>query len=338
MTAPEAPFTLDVHLDPDSGRDRLASDARSGLLSPPRWILAKYLYDPAGCALYEQITELDEYYQARTEMQILAHAVDGIMARHRPTELVELGSGSSRKTRALLDGLNGVGSEHRYLPFDVSSSALHDAAHALADDYPDLSIHAIAGDFEHHLGHVPARDPGAVRMVAFLGGTIGNISPALRPTFLRDVAGLLAEDDVLLIGVDLDTDIERTRRAYDDAAGVTARFNRNLLAILNRELDADFDPDGFAHRAVWCADERRVEMRLQAAREMRVRLGYLDAEITIAAEEEILTEICCKFNEPTVRAMYREVGLELIEWHTDDEARFAVTVARLAGGRSVAGA
>jgi len=337
VTTHDAPFTLDVHLDPDSARDRLVSDARLGLMSPPRTILPKYLYDPAGCALYEQITELEEYYQARTEMQILAGAVDGIMARHRPTELVELGSGSSRKTRALLDGLAPGDAEHRYLPFDVSSPALHDAAHALAADYPDLVIHAIAGDFERHLGYVPVHDPGTVRMVAFLGGTIGNISPARRPSFLRDVAGLLGQGDVLLMGVDLDTDPERTRRAYDDAAGVTAHFNRNLLAVLNRELDADFQPDAFVHRAVWCPGERRVEMRLQASRAMRVRIGYLDAEIEIAEGEEILTEMCCKFNEPALRAIYAEAGLELIEWHTDSESRFAVTVARLADGGATAG-
>jgi L-histidine N-alpha-methyltransferase len=337
MSVSDEPFTLEVHLDADAGRDRLAWDVRRGLIAPPRWILPKYLYDPVGCALYEQITELDEYYQARTEMQILARAVDGIMARHRPTELVELGSGSSRKTRALLDGLNHVGSSRRYLPFDVSSSALHGAAHALAVDYPDLTIHAIAGDFEHHLAYVPPRHAGGVRMVAFLGGTIGNISPGLRPAFLRDVAGLLAPGDVFLMGVDLDTDPERTRRAYDDAAGVTARFNRNLLVILNNQLDADFDPESFVHRAVWRPDERRVEMRLQASREMRVRLGYLDAEITIANGEEILTEICCKFNEPGLREIYADVGLDLIEWHTDPESRFAVTVARLPAGQSAGG-
>lgn len=338
MRPPAAPFTIEVHLDGETGRDHLIADARAGLLAPPRRISSKYLYDPAGCALYEQITGLEEYYQARTEMRILGDQVAGIMARHRPTELVELGSGSSRKTRALLDALRSGGGDHRYVAFDVSAPALHEAAHALAGAYPGLEIHAIAGDFEHHLGTVPERAPDAVRMVAFLGGTIGNIAPPDRPAFLRDVAGLLSGDDVFLMGVDLDTDPEHTRRAYDDALGVTARFNRNILSVLNRELDGDFDPEGFAHRAVWVSGERRVEMRLTALRPMRVRLGQLDAEMDIRAGEEILTEICCKFNRCMLVDIYAEVGLELIEWHTDPHRRFAVTVARLADPRTAPGA
>jgi L-histidine Nalpha-methyltransferase len=326
------PFTIDVHLDADGRRDRLAGELWHGLASPPRSIQPKHLYDATGCALYERITELDEYYQARTETQILAREVDGIMGRHRPTELVELGSGSSRKTRALLDALQRNGATYRYLPFDVSAQALREAAASLVDAYPDLAIHAIAGDFEHHLMEVPRPLSGVVRMVAFLGGTIGNIHPRQRPAFLRDVAGLLGAADVLLMGVDLDSDPERTRRAYDDAAGVTAAFNRNVLRVLNRELDADFAPEEFAHRAVWRARERRVEMRLKASRPMRVRFGRLDTEIAVADGEEILTEICCKFNEPFLREVYRQVGLELIEWHTDPATRFAVTLARRANG------
>jgi len=329
-----APFTIDVHLDADGRRDRLAQELWRGLVRPPRSIQPKHLYDPAGCALYEQITELDEYYQARTEMQILAREVDGIVARHRPTELVELGSGSSRKTRALLNALHRNGDSCRYVPFDVSAQALREAATALSDAYPDLEIHAIAGDFEHHLQEVPRPTPDAVRMVAFLGGTIGNIPPRQRPGFLRDVAALLGPGDVLLMGVDLDTDPERTRRAYDDAAGVTAEFNRNVLRVVNRELDADFAPEQFVHRAVWRDRERRVEMRLKASQPMRVRLGQLATEIEIADGEEILTEICCKFNEPFLRGVYAEVGLDLIEWHTDPAARFAVTLARRADGRT----
>jgi L-histidine N-alpha-methyltransferase len=324
-----APFTIDVHLDTDGRRDLLAEDLWRGLARPPRAIQPKHLYDAAGCALYEQITELDEYYQARTEIQILTREVDGIMDRHRPTELVELGSGSSRKTRALLDALLRNGAAYRYLPFDVSAQALREAASSLAETYPSLEIHAIAGDFEHHLQEVPRPAADAVRMVAFLGGTIGNIHPDQRPEFLRDVAGLLGTGDVLLMGVDLDSDPERTRRAYDDAAGVTAEFNRNVLRVLNRELDADFVPEDFAHRAVWQSRERRVEMRLRASRPMRVQFGRLATEVEIADGEEILTEICCKFNEPFLREIYAEVGLELIEWHADPEMRFAVTLARL---------
>jgi len=328
----EVRLAVDVHVNGESDSVDEIGDLVAGLVADPPTISPRYLYDAVGCDLYERITELDEYYQARTEMQILAREVDGIMSRHRPDELVELGSGSSRKTRALLDAMVRIGAGRRYVPFDVSEQALRDAAHDLLADFPLLEIHAIAGDFDHHLRNVPPPGAGVRRMLAFLGGTIGNIPPERRTVFLGDVASMLGPGDVLLMGVDLDSDPERTRRAYDDGAGVTAEFNRNVLAAVNRELDADFIPAAFDHVAVWNPVERRVEMRLRATRPMRVRLERADVDLSFAPGDEILTEICTKFNRPGLQEIYQAVGLELIEWHQDPEERFAVTVARRAPG------
>jgi L-histidine N-alpha-methyltransferase len=326
----ELRLAVDVHLNGDTDAVDVVGSLVAGLVADPPTISPRYLYDSVGCDLYERITLLDEYYQARTEMRILDREVDGIMARHRPDELVELGSGSSRKTRVLLDAMGRIGAGQRYVPFDVSEQALREAAHDLLADFPLLEIHAIAGDFDHHLRTVPAPGDGVRRMLAFLGGTIGNIAPERRTIFLGDVAAMLGPGDVLLMGVDLDTDPERTRRAYDDAAGVTAEFNRNVLAVVNRELDADFMPDTFDHVAVWNPVERRVEMRLRATRPMRVRLARAGTELSFRTGDEILTEICTKFNRPGLREIYAAVGLELIEWHSDPEDRFAVTLARRA--------
>jgi L-histidine Nalpha-methyltransferase len=323
-------FVLEVHLNAAADDHGAVGEIVRGLQSAPRTVSPKYFYDSVGCGLYEQITELDEYYQARTEIGILVDAVDGIMARHRPVELVELGSGSSRKTRVLLDALERTGAGHRYMPFDVSEGALREAGAALVAAYPDLEVRAIAGDFDHHLREVPRPQAGIRRMVVFLGGTIGNIAPDRRRMFLDDVAAMLGDGDVLLMGVDLDTDPERTRRAYDDAAGVTAAFNRNILAALNREAGADFVPENFAHVAVWNPTDGRVEMRLRALRSMRVRLARAGIELDLAEGEEILTELCGKFNRDTLAAVYADAGLELIEWHMDADARFAVTLARRA--------
>lgn len=321
-------FSVEVHLNGGNDDAGELVEIVRGLRQSPPVVSAKYFYDEAGCALYERITELDEYYQARTEIEILQREVDGIMVRHRPDELVELGSGSSRKTRVLLDGLARLGGSHRYVPFDVSEQALREAGAALAAAYPRLEVRAIAGDFDHHLVAIPPPEPGFRRMVAFLGGTIGNIPPDRRREFLADVAALLDAGDVLVMGVDLDGDPERTRRAYDDAAGVTAAFNRNILAVLNRTAAADFVPEDFAHVAVWNADGRRVEMRLRAMRPMRVRLAAAGADLQLAAGEEILTELCGKFNADSLAAEYAAAGLELVEWHADPDARFAVTLAR----------
>jgi L-histidine Nalpha-methyltransferase len=326
-TAALRPYRLDVHLPVSGLLGDLADDVRRGLTARPKWLLPKYLYDERGCALFEEITRLPEYYQTRTELEILRHAAPGIVARIRPTELVELGSGSSRKTEVLLDAMEAAGGLRRYLPFDISPGALLSAAGRLAEAYPGLRVHGVAGDFERHLEGVPARPWGGRRIVAFLGGTIGNLHPEARAPFLRAVARLLGPGDGLVLGTDLAGDPARLEPAYDDAAGVTAAFNLNLLRVLNRELDADFDLAGFAHVAVYRQEPAWIEMRLRARRPQRVRLRAIDLEVSFDEDEEVLTELSCKFTPDAVRAMYAAAELELAEWHTDPGERFAVSVA-----------
>lgn len=322
------PYRLDVHLGAAGALDSLADDVREGLSGAPRFLLPKYLYDAVGSDLYEQITDLPEYYQARTELGILQREIPGVIDRLRPTELVELGSGSSRKTRVILDAMDAAGLLRRYLPVDVCPPALLDAAGMLAEAYPGLRVHAVAGDFERHLDKVPARPPSGRRLVAFLGGTIGNLPPEHREPFMRHLADLLDPGDALLMGMDIvGGDPERIRRAYDDAAGVTAEFNRNILRVINRELAADFVPEAWDHRAVWRPRLERVEMRLRAQDAMRVHLGALGMEVAFEAGEELVTELCCKFRRETAEEVYRRAGLELVEWHTDDLGHFAVSIA-----------
>ncbi|MEQ9092633.1 MAG: L-histidine N(alpha)-methyltransferase, partial [Miltoncostaeaceae bacterium] len=243
----------------------------------------------------------------------------------------ELGSGASRKTEALLDAVCAAGGADavRYVPFDVCPEAILDAAGRLATRYGALQIHGVAGDFGCHLGHIPPKEAGA-RLVAYLGGTIGNLEPQMRAPFLRDVAELLDEDDLLLVGTDLAGDPARIVPAYDDAQGVTAAFNLNLLRVLNRELGADFDLDAFEHVAAYEHDPARVEMRLRARRAQQVRFADLDLEVEFTAGEEMRTEISCKFTRETVAGMYADAGLELAEWHPDPRGWFAVSVARRA--------
>jgi L-histidine Nalpha-methyltransferase len=321
-----SPFRIDVH-PAAAGGARLAEDARRGLTGARKSLPPKWFYDERGSGLFERITELPEYYQSRAELEVLLRIAPGLAARHAPAEVVELGSGASRKTVALLDALTAEGLE-RYVPFDVCPEALLAAAGRLADRYPALRMHGVAGDFERHLAHVPP--PEDRRLVAFLGGTIGNFAPAARAPFLRSVAALLDEGDLLLMGTDLAGDPARIVPAYDDAEGVTAAFNLNLLRVLNRELDADFELDAFAHVARYDAAVPCIEMRLRALADQRVTLGALDLEVAFSEGEELLTEISCKFTERSVAEMYAGAGLELVEWHTDARGWFGVSLARRA--------
>lgn len=317
---------LEIHPMTD-GVTGIADDVRRGLAATPKWLLPKYFYDARGCELFEAITDLPEYYQTRTELSILQREMAGIVARHEPGELVELGSGSSRKTVAILDAMDDAGSLRRYLPFDVAPGALLDAAGRLVDAYPGLHVHAVAGDFERHLGEIPPRGHGTNRLVAFLGGTIGNLHPDERAPFLRQIRDLLGPGDRLLMGTDLVKDPARLEAAYDDAAGVTAAFNLNVLAVLNRELGADFQLDRFGHVALYDTQNAWIEMRLRSLTDQSVHLRDLGRDVALTVGEEIRTEISCKFTRDSVAAMYDDAGLELLEFHTDDEDLFAVSIA-----------
>jgi L-histidine N-alpha-methyltransferase len=309
----------------DNGyREQLAIDARKGLTSTPKTLPPKYFYDARGSQLFEAITRLPEYYQTRTETAILSKVADVIIADVRPTEIVELGSGASRKTRLLLEAMHAAGTGNRYVPFDVSEDALISAMLTLTRDYPWLHVGGVIGDFDHHLESIPT---GGRRLVAFLGSTIGNLHPDQHVAFLRTVAGLLDDGDAFLLGVDLVKDVTTLEAAYNDAQGVTAEFNRNLLAVLNRELNADFRLDAFTHVARYRTDCAWIEMALRAERDMVVHLSTLDLDADFAQGEELQTEISCKFTRQTVEAACAAAGLSLHQWHTDSKGWFALALA-----------
>ena len=313
---------LDVLLGPDDLRGALERDARAGLTADPKTLPPKYFYDDRGSVLFEEITRLPEYYPTRAEHAILtAHAAE-IVAAAECEALLELGSGSSEKTRLLLDALRDAGRLRAYVPIDVSAGALRDAMPALRADYPGVLVHGAVADFDSHLAELPR--PG-LRMWALLGGTIGNYPPAERAVFLGRIAAAMTEGEALLLGVDLVKDPTRLVQAYDDAAGVTAAFNRNVLTVLDRELDGDLEPDDFDHVALWDADNEWIEMRLRARRPVHARLRALDLEVDLAEGEEIRTEISAKFRRHNVERELSEAGLTPNHWWTDGD--FALVLA-----------
>ncbi|MER6748646.1 L-histidine N(alpha)-methyltransferase [Streptomyces fungicidicus] len=315
-----SPFLLTRTLPEDATGAALRADVREGLTGSPKTLPPKWFYDAHGSELFEEITTLPEYYPTRAEREILLARAGEIAAASGARTLVELGSGSSEKTRHLLDALTGL---HTYVPVDVSESALTLAGRALAADRPGLDVHALIADFTAPLT-LPAT-PGP-RLVAFLGGTVGNLLPAERAGFLAAVRGLLAPGDALLLGTDLVKDEEVLVRAYDDAAGVTAAFNRNVLSVVNRELGADFDPAAFGHVAVWDAGHEWIEMRLRSLTAQTVKIPALELAVDFAAGEELRTEVSAKFRKEGVRHELSVAGLELTHWWTDEEARFALSL------------
>ncbi|MBX9392430.1 L-histidine N(alpha)-methyltransferase [Streptomyces sp. TRM72054] len=315
-----SPFLLTRTLPEDATEAALRADVLKGLTSSPKTLPPKWFYDAHGSDLFEQITELPEYYPTRAEREILVARAAEIAAATGTRTLVELGSGSSEKTRHLLDALTGL---HTYVPVDVSDSALTQAGHALLAERPGLNVHALIADFTVAL-ELP--DTPGPRLVAFLGGTIGNLLPDERATFLAAVRALLSPGDALLLGTDLVKDEQVLVRAYDDAAGVTAAFNKNVLSVVNRELDADFDPGAFDHVALWDAGNEWIEMRLRSRVAQTVKIPSLDLAVDFAAGEELHTEVSAKFRKDGVRAELAAAGLELARWWTDGEGRFALSL------------
>lgn len=295
-------FTLDDRLPADYLSRALHTDVRTGLATAPRTLPPKWFYDKRGSELFEQITKLAEYYPTRAEHEILTRRAPEIATLTRAATLVELGSGSSRKTRLLLDALTAGGTLRRYAPLDVSPSALSEAGEAICRDYPGLDVTATVADFEQDpLNTVLSDEPGP-RVLAFLGSTIGNFDRAQRRDFYRTLSLALSGDDVLLLGADLVKDPQTLVAAYDDAAGVTAEFNKNVLHVLNRELGADFDPDAYDHVALWDTEEERIEMRLRARRAQTVKIPDVDLSLDLAEGEDLRTEISCKFRRESLTA------------------------------------
>ncbi|MGO9874434.1 MAG: L-histidine N(alpha)-methyltransferase [Acidimicrobiia bacterium] len=326
MPTPDASTPrVDVHLTADDLRAALRLDADQGLRATPKDIPPKWFYDTRGSQLFDDITRLPEYYPTRCERAILeAHAHEIAQVAAADT-LVELGSGTSEKTRILLDAMRETGIITRFVPFDVSEQTLREAAAAVTRDYPTVRVHAVVGDFEHHLGSIPG---GGRRLVAFLGGTIGNLEPPRRADFLREIASGLGSDDHLLLGLDLVKDIDRLEAAYDDSRGVTAAFNKNVLAVMNRELDADFDDARFEHVAVYEKDPAQIEMRLRAVDTHTVQVRALALTVPFVAGEEMRTEVSAKFTREQVIDELDDAGMVLTRWWTDRDGDFAVLLAR----------
>jgi L-histidine N-alpha-methyltransferase len=318
---------VEVHLTERDLAAELAADVRRGLSAPTKSVPARWLYDPRGCELFEAITALPEYYPTRAEREILSTSAAEIASLARPATLIELGSGSSEKTRWLIDAMVAVGTLERFVAFDVSEPTLRDALAALADEYPSVEATGVVGDFERHLGDLP---DGASRLVAFLGGTIGNLDRAGRHRFLADLAAVLVPGEHLLLGTDLIKDPARLVAAYDDAQGVTAAFERNVLEVINRALGAHFDPERFIYSARWNDQERCIEMGLQSDGDQTVRVDALDLDVELISGEEIRTEISAKFTMEQLEAELRSGGFVPVTSWTDTAGDFAVTLARRA--------
>lgn len=317
-------LSLSNHLAADSAYHAIRRDVRDGLQKSPKSLPPKWFYDSAGSDLFDQITRLPEYYPTRAEAAILRARAAEIAVASQADTLVELGSGTSEKTRLLLDALRERGSLRKFVPFDVDASVLSTAAAAIQDEYAGVEIEAVCGDFEKHLGEIPG---GGRRLFVFLGSTIGNLTREPRARFLSALSAQMRPGDSLLLGTDLVKDVRRLVSAYDDAAGVTAAFNRNVLAVINRELDADFDVDAFGHVARWNAGEERIEMWLRAGDPQRVRVGALDLTVEFAGGEEMLTEVSCKFRPAGVSAELAAADLRRTRWWTDDAGDFGLSLA-----------
>jgi L-histidine N-alpha-methyltransferase len=318
-------YYADVHVDRVAFHDALADDVRQGLRDRPKSLPPKYFYDAAGSALFERITRLPEYYLTRAEHALVDAHGRVILSEASPEEIVELGAGSPAKVRHLLAATNGT-RVRRYVPVDVDGGMLEDAARVLLREDPELDVHAVVGDFERHLARVPPAK--GRRLFAFLGSTIGNLDAAARHRLLTELRGLLGDGDRLLIGMDLVKNLAALQAAYDDAEGVTAEFNRNILRVVNRELHADFTPEAFRHVARWNDAESRIEMHLAADEQQTATVKDLDMAVAIEPGETIWTESCHKFTRLSAERMLAAAGLGLVSWHTDGTYALAVGAAR----------
>jgi L-histidine Nalpha-methyltransferase len=320
-------ITIDVHLPGGGPLSGIAADARMGLSAPFKELPPKYFYDERGSRLFERVTELPEYYPTRAERAILDARAAEIVEVAGTSTLIELGSGSASKTRCLFDAMSSADSLDAYVPVDISEEITRDTAERLIGEYDGLRVHGVVCDYETHLERIP-REPGG--LIAFLGGTIGNFDPNTRRSFLARIASLMYPEDRFLLGTDLVKDPARLEAAYNDSEGVTAEFNKNVLHVLNRELGADFDPAGFAHLAFWDEVNSWIDIRLRSLADQTVTVGALDMRVEFAEDEEMRTEISSKFTREQLEAIYCEVGLELVEWWTDAEGLFALSMAKAA--------
>jgi L-histidine N-alpha-methyltransferase len=318
-------ITIDVRLPPGGPLSGMAADVRAGLTKPFKELSPRYLYDDRGSQLFERITGLPEYYPTRAEREILEHHAASICtAAGNPATLIELGSGSATKTRVLLDAMKEAGCLGAYAPVDISEQITRDTAHSIASEY-GVAVHGLVCDFERDLERIPLAGP---RVVALLGGTIGNFEPAQRASFLARVSNLLGDDDHFLLGTDLVKDPARLEAAYNDSAGVTAEFNKNVLGVLNRALGARFDLDRFEHVAFWDETNLWIDLRLRSLADQVVEIPSLGLSVPFERGEEMRTEISTKFAREGLAGIYAESGLEMVGWWTDPDELFALSLAR----------
>jgi L-histidine N-alpha-methyltransferase len=317
-------YTIDVHLSPADVQRQMRADALDGLQGVAKSLPPVWFYDERGSRLFEEITTLPEYYPTRAERALLEQHAPAIAELSKADTLVELGAGACDKTRVLLNALRDTGLLSRYVPFDVSDEFLRNAATTLSHEYDTLDIHLVIGDFHHHLAEIPTEGR---RMVAFLGGTIGNLDPAQRARFLFDLNCIMSSDDSLLLGTDLVKDRARLVAAYDDASGVTADFNRNVLRVLNDQLAGDFDPDRFRHVAVWNEDEQWIEMRLRAEEATEVSLAGAGIVVRFDEGEDLLTEISAKFTPERIEQELAEAGFMVEGMWGAEDGEFLLTLA-----------
>jgi L-histidine N-alpha-methyltransferase len=313
-----------VHLERSDLSAALRREARAGLTAKSKELSPKWLYDERGCQLFDEITRLAEYYPTRTERSILDRHAGDIAALSNAETLLELGSGTSDKTRLLLDALDDRGTLRDFVALDVAQTTMVDAAEKLTIDYPDVSMTAVVGDFEHHIAQLPRFGR---QLIAFLGGTIGNLNPDTRAKLLGELVRTMEPGDALLVGTDLVKDRARLVAAYDDAAGVTATFNRNVLAVLNRELRGNFDLGRFAHVALFDEENSWIEMRLRSIADQRVHLQALGLQVEFVAGEDVRTEISTKFRQGQIARELTAAGLDPIRTFTDDNGDYALTLA-----------
>jgi L-histidine N-alpha-methyltransferase len=314
---------VEVLLGPEERRAALERDVREGLMATPKRLPPKWHYDAEGSRLFGEITRLPEYYLTRAEREILAARSDEIAAVSGADTLVELGAGTSEKTRLLLDALRDAGRLERVVVVDVDEETLRESAERLAREYPDAAVHGVVGDLEEHLDALPRQGR---RLVAFLGSSIGNFEAPERAAFLCRLRETMEPGESFLLGTDLVKDPARLHAAYDDAAGVTPRFSLNLLSVLNRELDADFDPARFRHVPRWDPERELVDIRLRSLAPQRVRIGALGLEVEFAEGEELHTETSAKFRREGVERELRDAGFALRECWTDEAGDFALSL------------
>ena len=318
-------LTVDVHLGAEDLAAALRADARRGLTATPKFMSPKWLYDERGSELFSEITRQPEYYPTESERRLLREVADEIAGSAKADTLVELGSGTSDKTRLLLDSLSRQGGLVRFIPFDVSEATLRAAGRAIRAEFPSIAVHAVVGDFDHHLEQIPRTGR---RLVAFLGSTIGNLGPADRQIFLRRLAATFGPDDRLLLGMDLVKDVSRLEAAYNDAAGVTAQFTHNLLTVMNRDLGANFDVAAFSHDARWEPEHEWIRIGLRSGNRQTVRLTAIDLTVEFAEGELMRTEVSSKFRRDGFTAELESAGFGVTDWW--DNGDVALTMAAVA--------